>query len=124
MSKQVNTDLEKMNKDRRKEEEEYLDSQQQMLEIRRIMRDGITNVDELILYVADVITSVTYSEDLARASNNSIVYSEAVGIRREFTKLLKLVLKDGTAMPMEDMEEVDGSEEHHREYNTGEESYQ
>ena len=120
MSKQVESDLEKMNKDRRKAEEEYLVSQQRMLEIRRIMRDGITNVDELILYVADVITGVTHSEDLARASNNSIVYSEAVGIRREFTKLLELVLKDGTAIPMKD---VDGTEEKHRAKNDGEEAY-
>lgn len=112
------SDLEKMNKDRRKAEEKYLDSQQQMLEIRRIMRDGITGVEELILYVADVITSVEHSEDLARANNNSIVYSEAVGIRREFTKLLDLVLKDGTAIPM------DGSEEKHRVENDGEEGYQ
>ena len=111
-------DLEKMNKDRRKAEEEYLDSQQQMLEIRRIMQDGIGNIDELILYISDVILSVTHSEDLARASNNGIVYSEAVGIRREFTKLLELVLKDGTAMPMED-----GTEEKFREENDGQEGY-
>lgn len=119
--KKVESDLEKMNKDRRKAEEEYIDSQAQMLEVRRIMKDGITNVDELILYTADVILSVTHSEDLARANNNSIVYSEAVGIRREFTKLLELILKDGTAIPMED---VDGSEEAHRANNTGEEAYQ
>ena len=119
--KKVVSDLGKMNKDRRKAEEEYLDSQQQMLEIRRIMRDGITNVDELLLYVSDVILSVTHSEDLARTGNNPIVYSEAIGIRREMTKLLELVLKDGTAIPME---EVDGTEEAHREKNTGEEAYQ
>ena len=121
MGKKIESDLEKMNKDRRKAEEEYLDSQQRMLEIRRIMSDGITNVDELVLYVADVIKSVTHSEDLARASNNGIVYSEAIGIRREFTKLLDLILKDGTAVPME---EIDGTEEAHREKNDGEESYQ
>ena len=120
MSKKMESDLEKMNKDRRKAEEEYLDSQQQMLEIRRIMRDGITDVDELILYIADVIQSVKHSEDLARQHDNHIVYSEAVGIRREFTKLLELVLKDGSAIPME---EVDGTEEKHRVNNKGEESY-
>ena len=121
MSKQVESDLEKMNKDRRKAEEEYLDNQAQMLEVRRIMQDGISNVDELILYVTDVIQSVTHTEDLARVSNNAIVYSEAVGIRREFTKLLELVLKDGTAIPME---ETDGTEEAHRANNEGEEGYQ
>jgi hypothetical protein len=121
MTKKVVSDLEKMNKDRRKAEEEYLDSQQQMLEIQRIQREGITSVEELILYAADVIVSVTHSEDLARINNNPIVYSEAVGIRREFTKLLELVLKDGTAIPVE---EQDGTEEAHRENNTGEEGYQ
>ena len=121
MSKKVESDLEKMNKDRRKAEEEYLDSQQRMLEVKRIMRDGITNVDELILYVADVIQGVTHSEDLARASNNGIVYSEAIGIRREMTKLLELILKDGSAIPVD---EVDGTELNHRSNNEGEEGYQ
>ena len=111
MIRKMTSDLEKMNMERRKAEEEYLDSQQQMLEIRRIMRDGISDVNELVLYVADVITSVTHSEDLARASNNDIVYSEAVGIRREFTKLLKLILKDGTAMPMEEVDVVEDKKE-------------
>ena len=121
MSKKVESDLEKMNKDRRRAEKEYLYGQEQMLEVRRIMEDGISNVDELILYVADVIDGVARSEDLARANNNSIVYSEAVGIRREFTKLLELVLKDGTAIPME---ETDGTEEKFREENEGTEGYQ
>ena len=121
MGKKIISDMDKMNKDRRKAEEEYLASQQQMLELRRIMRDGITNGEELLLYVADVIISVERSEDLARASNNSIVYSEAVGIRREFAKLLELILKDGTAIPVE---EADGSEEAHRNNNDGSESYQ
>ena len=116
MGKQVESDLEKMNKDRRKAEEEYLDSQQAMLEVRRIQRDGISNVEELILYVSDVIGGVTHAEDIARANNNSIIYSEAVGIRREMAKLLDLVLKDGTAL--------DGSEEYHRANNEGEEGYQ
>lgn len=111
MIRKMASDLEKMNMERRKAEEEYLDGQQQMLEIRRIMRDGISDVNELVLYVADVITSVARSEDLARASNNDIVYSEAVGIRREFTKLLKLILKDGTAMPMEEVDEVEDKKE-------------
>lgn len=118
MGKKIDSDLEKMNKDRRKAEEEYLDSQQAMLEVRRIQRDGISNVEELILYVSDVLGGVTHAEDMARAQNNSIMYSEAVGIRREMGKLLDLVLKDGTAM-----EEVDGSEEKHRLENDGSEAY-
>ena len=108
------TDTEKMAEDRRKADEEY--DQQMVYEIRRIQRDGISNVDELLLYIANVIESVKHSEDLARVGNNPIVYSEAVGIRREFEKLGVLVLKDGTA-------NMDGTEEKHREENDGEESY-
>lgn len=118
MVKNLVSDLEKMKKDRRKAEEEYLDSQQRMLEVRRIQRDGINNVDELILYVMDVIESVEHSEDLAREHDNHIVYSEAVGIRREMGKFLNLVLKDGTAL-----ESMDGTEENHRVNNEGEEGY-
>ena len=120
MEKKIENDLERMNKDRRKAEEEYLDSQQAMLEVKRIQRDGITNVVELVLYIADVLGSVTHAEDMARVQNNSIVYSEAIGIRREMEKLLDLVLKDGTAILDE---EVDGTEKHHREGNDGNESY-
>ena len=116
--KKMVSDLERMNKDRRRAEEEYLENQQRMLEVKRIMRDGITNVDELLLYVADVVLSITHSEDLARVSNNSIVYSEAVGIRREMTKLLELVLKGRSAM-----EDIVSSEERHRTNNDGGESY-
>lgn len=118
MTKKLETDLEKMNKDRRKAEEEYLDSQQQMLEVRRIQRDGISNVEELILYVTNVIESVKHSEDLARQHDNHIVYSEAVGIRREMEKFLNLVFKDGTAV-----ESIDGTEEAHRANNEGKEGY-
>lgn len=119
MGKKVSSDLEKMNKDRRKAEEAYLESQTRMLEVRRIQRDGIKNVEELVLYVSDVIGSVKHSEDLARERNNNIVYSEAVGIRREMEKLLKLLLRDGAAL-----ESMDGTEEKHRENNEGEEGYQ
>lgn len=118
MSKKVDSDLEKMNKDRRKAEEEYLDSQTQMLEIRRIQRVGINNIEELVLYVDDVIGSVKHSEDLARQHDNHIVYSEAVGIRREMSKLLDLIFKGGTAA-----EVTDGTEEAHRAKNEGEEGY-
>jgi hypothetical protein len=59
-------------------------------------------------------------EDLARASNNNILYSEAVGIRREFSKLVKLLLKGEEE---EDLEGVDGTEEKFREENDGNESY-
>ena len=114
----VVSDLEKMGKDRRKAEEEYLESQERMLEVQRIRREGISDVEDLITYSFDVIESVKHSEDLARMQNNAIVYSEAVGIRREFEKLLELILKDGSAM-----ENIEGTEENHRANNDGEEGY-
>lgn len=114
----VNSDLEKMNKDRRKAEEAYLESRDMVLEIERIKRDGISNVEELTVYIADVVKSVKHSEDLARMSNNAIVYSEAIGIRREMEKLLNLIFLDGTAL-----ENLDGTEEAHRAENDGDEAY-
>jgi hypothetical protein len=119
--KKVVSDMEKMNKDRRRAEEEYLESQQQKLEVLRIKEDGIGNVDDLLTYIVEVIEDVKKSEDIARMANNGIIYSEAIGIRREFAKLLELVTKDGTAIPME---EVDGTEEKFRAENSGEEAYQ
>ena len=117
--KKVASDLEKMNKDRRKAEEEYLESQERMLEVQRIKREGISCVEDLITYSFDVVESVKHSEDLARMQNNAIVYSEAIGIRREMEKLLDLIFLDGTAT-----EAIDGSEEKHREENDGGEAYQ
>lgn len=118
MSKKVDTDLEKMGKDRRKAEEAYLEGQTRMLNVRKIQREGINNVEDLVLYVSDVIESVKHSEDLAREHDNHIVYSEAVGIRREMGKLLVLIFRDGTAK-----EAMDGTEEKHREENDGGEAY-
>ena len=116
--KKENSDLEKMGKDRKKAEEAYLESMNRNIEIERIKRDGITNVEELVMYIADIVESVQHSEDLARMNNNPIVYSEAIGIRREMNKLFMLVTKDGTAV-----EAMDGTEEAHREKNDGEEGY-
>lgn len=119
MGKKVASDLEKMGKDRRRAEEEYLEAKEQKLEIQRIQREGITNVEDLVAYVGRVIEEVKHSETVARLSNNPIVYSEAIGIRREMEKLLDLVLMDGTAMG-----QIDGTEEAHRQKNNGEEGYQ
>ena len=118
MSKKVESDLEKMNQDRRRAEEEYLASQEEGIEMERIRNEGISNVDDLVLYVEKAIEDIIHSEDLARLGNNPIIYSEAIGIRREFVKLLNLIFKDGTAM-----EEIDGTEEKHREENDGNEGY-
>ena len=121
MTGEVESDLEKMNKDRRKAEEGYLESQQAKLNVHRIQQEGIVEWEDLINYIAAVIEDVKHSEDIGRLSNNSIVYSEAVGIRREFVKLLQLLaLADSR---MEEEEEVDGTEEKHREQNDGNESY-
>lgn len=122
MSKEVESDLEKMNRDRRKAEEAYVEHRDTMLEVRRIMRDGINCVEELVLYLDAAIQDSKHFEDLARAGNNSIMYSEAVGIKREFEKLLNLILMDGSA-GQKILEETDGTEEAHRANNRGEEGY-
>jgi hypothetical protein len=114
------SDLDKMNAERRKAEAEYLESQQNMLNVKRIMREGINNVEDLVEYVVACIGDAKHMEDMARASNNNIMYAETIGIRREFVKLLKLVFLDGTAEQV--ME--DGTEEAHRAKNEGEEAYQ
>ena len=101
--KKVESDLEKMNRER--------------IEMERIKAEGISNVDDLVLYVSKVIEDVMYNEDLARLGNNPIIYSEAIGIRREFEKLGKLIFK---AVPTE---EIDGTEEKHRTENDGSEAY-
>ena len=122
MSKKVNSDLEKMNRDKRKAEAEYAEHRDTVLEVRRIMREGIGCIEELVLYLDAAIQDSKHFEDLARAGNNSIMYSEAVGIKREFEKLLNLILMDGTAQE-KIMEETDGTEEKHRANNGGEEAY-
>lgn len=119
MDKKVLSDLEKMNKDRARAEREFKEQKEEITEIFRIMREGITGVEELLIYLAGCIKDAKHMEDVARASNNNIMYSEAVAIRREFSKLIELVLKDGSAE--ESLE--DGTEEAHRANNEGEEGY-
>lgn len=121
MEKEKLTDLEKITAERRKAEAEYLESQQNMLNVKRIMREGIKGVEDLVQYLVACVEDAKHMEDLARSSNNSIMYSEAVGVRREFTKLLKLIFK---VEKDEDPAKVKGTEEHHREKNEGEEAYQ
>lgn len=118
MEKKNLTDLERMDADRRKAEEAYLESQQNMLNVKRIMREGISDVEDLLAYLVACIEDAKHMEDIARERNNNILYSETIGIRREFVKLLELVLMDGTAL-----EDVEGTEEHHRAENEGEEGY-
>ena len=112
------SDLEKMNAERRKAEEAYLESQQDMLNVRRILREGIGNVEDLLQYLVACIEDAKHMEDIARERNNTILYSETIAIRREFTKLLDLVMMDGSAE-----EAIDGTEEKHRGENDGNESY-
>ena len=119
MDKKKLSDLEKINAERRKAEEAYLESQQDMLNIHRIMREGISGVEDLLQYLVACIEDAKHMEDLARERNNTILYSETIAIRREFTKLLDLVMMDGSAEAV-----IDGTEEAHREKNTGEEAYQ
>ena len=122
MEKDKLTDLEKINAERRKAEAEYLESQQNMLNVKRIMREGIADFEDLVQYLVAAIQDAKHMEDLARASNNNIMYAETVGIRREFSKLLKLLLMVKEDLE-EDLENVDGTEEKHRKENDGEEGY-
>ena len=121
MSEKVASDLEKMGKDRRKAEEEYIEHRKFILEAKRIQNEGIKDANELLTYLVSVIEGVEHSEDLARAANNAIVYSEAIGIKREMQKIVKLVMKSG--MVMEQGEPEDGTEESHRAENDGQEGY-
>ena len=108
-----------MNKDRAKAEAEYAEQKDNVLEVHRIINEGIQSVEELVTYLVACIDDAKHMEDLARSKNNTIMYSETVGIRREFTKLLKLLLIN------EDLEEEleDGTEEKHRLDNDGGEAY-
>jgi len=119
MDRKILSDLEKMNKDRAKAEAEYMEQKEEMLDIHRMLKEGIADGDELLRYLVFCVNDCKHMEDIARKDNNSIVYSEAIGIRREFTKLLKLLL-----IPKDEEEsEVDGTEEAHRENNDGSEGY-
>jgi hypothetical protein len=118
MDKKVLSDLEKMNKDRAKAEAEYAEQKEELAEVFRIMREGIKTDEELVTYIVACINDAKHAEDLARQANNNIMYSEAVGIRREFTKLLKLLMAEE-----EEGEPEDGTEESHRINNEGDESY-
>jgi len=125
MNKKVLSDLEKMNKDRAKAEAEYMEQREEVLDVHRMLGEGIQTTDELLKYLLFCINDCKQMEDLARKDNNNIVYSEAIGIRREFTKLLKLLMIPGNIMEGEEgEEEVDGTEEAHRVNNDGSEAYQ
>ena len=121
MDKKVLSDLEKMNKDRAKAEKEYMEQREEMLDIHRMFEEGIADGDELLRYLAFCINDCKQMEDIARKDNNNIIYSEAIGIRREFTKLLKLLLIPDDVMEVEEGE--DGTEEAHRANNDGGEGY-
>ena len=119
MDKKVVSDLEKMNKDRARAEQEYMEQKEELTEVFRIMREGISDAEELLTYLSACIKDARHMEDVARASNNNILYSEAIAIRREMTKLLELLLMNGTA----EQSVEDGTEEAHRANNEGEEGY-
>ena len=98
-----------------------MNNEEQAIEVEKIQQEGISNVDELLTYLVSVIENAKYSEDMARINNNPIIYSEVIGIKREFQKLLKLLIKDGTTIEMADENE---GERQHRENNDGQEGYQ
>jgi len=124
MDKKVLSDLEKMSKDRAKAEKEYIEQKEDVLDIHRMLKEGIADGDELLRYLVFCIDDCKQMEDLARKNNNNIIYSEAIGIRREFTKLLKLLLIPGDEEEEEEEGgEEDGTEEGHRANNDGSEGY-
>jgi hypothetical protein len=118
MNKKVLTDLERMDKDRARAEAEYAEQKEELTEVYRIMREGIKTDEELVTYIVACINDAKHMEGVARQANNNIVYSETIGIRREFTKLLKLLMAEE-----EEGEPEDGTEESHRKNNEGDESY-
>jgi hypothetical protein len=120
MDKKVLSDLEKMNKDREKAAKEFLAKKEELTEVYRIMQEGIQSVEELVTYLVACINDAKHMEDIARQGNNTIMYSEAVGIRREFQKLLKLLMKGDEE---EEENPEDGTEESHRLENDGSEAY-
>ena len=123
MSEKVESDLEKMNKDRRRAEEEYLKSQEGVLEVKRIQREGIQSPEDLLTYIAAVIEDAKHSEDMGRLKNNPIVYSEAIGIRREFVKIVKLLVLADQRMEAEEEDAENAGEEEHRANNDGMEGF-
>ena len=121
MEKKVLSDLEKLNKSREEQAKAYMEQKEEVTKVFRIMREGIQDGEELFIYLGACIKDATHMEDMARASNNNIMYSEAVAIRREMVKLLKLL-----AIGAEEVEKLaneDGTEEKFREENDGSESY-
>jgi len=118
MDKKVLSDLEKMNKDRAKAEAEYMEQKEEVLDIHRMLKEGIADGDELLRYLVFCVNDCKHMEDLARKDNNNIIYSEAIGIRREFTKLLKLLL-----IPEDEEADENEGEAIHRKNNDGMEGY-
>lgn len=110
--------IEAMNKDKRKADEAYIENQRAIQNIQRIIQEGISNVEDLTAYLHFVIEDARHMEDIARQTNNNIIYSETIAVKREFLKLLELVFKDGSAAAA-----IDGTEEAHREGNDGSEGY-
>ena len=120
MEEEVLTDLEKMNKDREQAAMEYLEGKKETLEVFRIIREGITSFEELVDYVVFAIKDAEHGEDQARITNNNIMYSEMIAVRREFNKLMELLAKGGEKF---EAEEENAGEAAHREENDGLEAY-
>jgi len=114
MSK-ASSDLEKMKKDRRRAEEEYLNTMNRRIEVERITREGIKTQGELILYLRERVDGAKITEDAAKLSNNLILYSEANAIQREFRFLLSLIMLPEV--------EAETQEEAHRQNTDGGEAY-
>ena len=90
------------------------------LEVYRIIKEGISSFEELVDYILFAIKSAEQREDQARMTNNNIMYSEMIALRREFTKLMELLAKGGEKF---EAEEENVGEATHRENNEGMEAY-
>jgi hypothetical protein len=120
MDKKVLSDLEKMNKSREEQAKAFMEQKEETLEVFRITQEGINGTEELLTYLVACVKDAAHMEDIARSNNNSIMYSEAVAVRREFSKLLKLLFMNTEE---ENFEETDGTEENFRKENEGKEGY-
>lgn len=93
MRKEVLDDLELMRKIRDERAKEMEQEEAEAKEIRRLEVDGIRTFDELIFYIRKEIQGANNLTYQARDINNTLLYAEANGVKREFKHLLELVLK-------------------------------
>jgi len=93
MRKEVLDDLELMRKIRDERIRKAEEAEAEMKEVERIQVEGIKTFDELVFYIRKTIQGAGNYEVQARDMNNTIMYAEAIGVKREMKNLLNLILK-------------------------------